>query len=142
MASASPAQRRNSATVRPARRAAAAPAPLRVVRPGERTHAVGATGTIVVLLAFVIMFTLAGLHAMAVQTQAQVDATRQDIAQMVEQRNRLTADLSWLDSPEGIEESARAAGLVQAGDFEMLGRVPAGELEPPQGDNPFAGVTS
>ena len=128
---------------RPGRKAAPKPAPrkadLRVVRAGDRARTVGAISSIVASFFFVVLFALAGLHAVVVQTQAELDGVNADITDLEEERIMRLADLAWADSAIGLETSALAAGLVPAADSAViLTPVPPGELTAPQFVDPFA----
>ena len=61
---------------RPARPSQPRPANLRVVHPDHRIRVVGMLGTSVVVALFAVLFVVAALHAVLVQTQAQIDAQR------------------------------------------------------------------
>ncbi len=124
-------------TARRAPRTSPRPAPLRVVRPDERARTVGAIGTIVAGFLFVVLLSLAGLHAIVVQTQAQLDAVNADIAALEDARVNAIAQRAWFDSPAGLAESATEAGLVPAADFEPLAPVAPGLLGPPEVADPF-----
>lgn len=129
-------------TARPARRPAGKAAPkkadLRVVRAEDRARTVGAISTIVASFFFVVLFALAGLHAVVVQTQAELDAVNADITSLEELRVMRQADLAWADSAVGLETTALAAGLVPAAETVILAPVPPGELTPPRFEDPFA----
>lgn len=113
---------------------------LRVVRANERVRAVGTLGTIAVAMFMVVLLVLAGLHAVLVQTQAQLDSLNAEISHLEVQRNEGIAKLAWHDSPDGLAEAAVAAGLVHATDLRVLGPVTEGRLSPPVGADPFGGV--
>lgn len=130
------------AVSRPDRRKAAAKAapkraPLRVVRPDERVRTVGAISTAVAGFFFVVLFALAGLHAVVVQTQAELDAVNAEIAEMEDARIHALADLAWVESAAGLAEAAAAAGYVPAADPENLPLVPPGQLDAPSAADPF-----
>ncbi|MEZ5244416.1 MAG: hypothetical protein R2707_04900 [Acidimicrobiales bacterium] len=132
---------------RPVRKSAPKPAPrnaeLRVVRAEDRARTVGAISSIVASFFFVVLFALAGLHAVVVQTQAELDGVNADIASLEEQRVMRLADLAWADSAVGLETTALAAGLVPAADSAIiLTPVAPGELSAPQYVDPFAPVGS
>ena len=95
-------------------------------------------GTVFVLLVFTSLIGVAGLHAVLVQTQAEIDAIHTENSALEVERNRLIASQAWHDSPEGLEELAAAAGLVLAADVVMLAPVPAGALAAPTTVDPFA----
>jgi len=126
------------ATARPARQAAPRRAPLSVVRPDDRARTVGIMGTVFVVLVFTSLIGVAGLHAVLVQTQAEIDSIHAENGELEVERNRLLASQAWHDSPEGLEELAAAAGLVLAADVVMLAPVPVGALAAPTTVDPFA----
>lgn len=128
------------AAARPARQAQPRPANLRVVRPDHRVRVVGALGTAVVVTFFAVLFVIAGLHAVLVQTQAQIDAQRAANAVVQAELDAVVADLAWSDSPEGLEQWARDAGLVQAPEVPTLVPMAPGALPPPASADPFAGA--
>jgi hypothetical protein len=133
---------RTARQVKPARRPAPKTAParadLRVVRPDERVRTVGTISTVVAAFFFVVLFALAGLHAVVVQTQAELDEVNADINALEELRVMRLADLAWADSAVGLETTALAAGLVPAGETVILTPVPPGALAPPGADDPFS----
>ncbi len=88
-----------------------------------------------------VLFLLAGLHAVLVQTQATLDSVEAQISTLELQRNEALATLAWHDSPDGLAEAAADAGLALATDVEMLTPVVFGALAPPPYPDPFAGVT-
>ncbi|MEQ8841276.1 MAG: hypothetical protein RIB98_09865 [Acidimicrobiales bacterium] len=129
------------ATARPSRRSTRAEpgkADLRIVRPEDRARTVGAISTIVACFFFVVLFALAGLHAVVVQTQAELDDINADITALEELRVERQADLAWAQSAVGLETTALAAGYVPAADTVILAPVPPGELTPPASFDPFA----
>lgn len=135
----SSAARGSSRTARkPAAKSAPKKAELRVVRSDERVRTVGAISSAVAAFFFVVLFALAGLHAIVVQTQAELDDVNADISELEELRVMRMADLAWADSAVGLETTALAAGLVPAGDTVILTPVPPGALTPPQFVDPFA----
>ena len=93
-------------SARSLRRSAPKPAPkptqLRVVRPDDRVRTVGAIGTAVAGFFFLVMFALAGLHAVVVQTQSELDDVNSDIAALEELRVNTLAERAWAESPECI----------------------------------------
>ena len=137
---AAPQTARRTATARPARQAQPRQANLRVVRPDHRIRVVGALGTAVVLTFFAVLFVVASLHAVLVQTQAQIDAQRAANAEIQASLDTVAADLARIDSPEGLEAWAIAAGLVQAPEVVILTPVAPGALAPPASADPFAGA--
>ncbi len=138
MAQTRPAPVRTAA--RPARQPSPRQAPLRVVRPDDRARTVGVMSTVFVMLIFTTLFAVAGLHAVLVQTQAEIDAIHTENSALEKERNSLLASQAWHDSPEGLEELALGAGLVPAGEVLMLAPVPIGALRAPESVDPFAGV--
>lgn len=128
--------------IRPARRPAAKPTPtradLRVVRADERARTVGTISTLVASFFFIVLFALAGLHAVVVQTQAELDEVNADINALEELKVMRLADLAWADSAVGLETTALAAGLVPAGETVILTPVAPGALAPPGTDDPFS----
>ncbi len=125
--------RPRSAPARPAPRRS----PLRIVRPDERVRTVGAIGTLVAAFFFVVLFALAGLHAVVVQTQAEIDTINADIVALEEARDAAIARRAWFGSPVGLAEAALAAGLVPAPEVVMLTHVAPGQLDPPATPDPF-----
>jgi hypothetical protein len=127
----------------PARRSAPKAAPerarLRVVRPDDRVRTVGAISTAVAGFFFVVMFALAGLHAVVVQTQAVLDEVNADISALEETRINTLAEQARASSAVGISAAAQAAGYVPAPEVVNLVAVPPGRLAPPIGSDPFAG---
>lgn len=136
---ASPASAR--AAARPSRHGNTKLAPkradLKVVHSVERVRTVGAISSIVASFFFVVLFALAGLHAVVVQTQADLDAVNADITALEELRVARQADLAWADSAVGLEVTALAAGLVPAGNTVILAPLPPGALDPPASIDPF-----
>lgn len=140
MATVTPASRRLAVAAQP--RPAAKPqprrAPLRVVRPDPRSRALGRMSTLVLVGLFAILFAIAGLHAVLVQTQAHLDAQRAENLVVAEQIDALEAQLAWIESPAGIEEWAEAIGLVRAPGYAVLSPVADGALAAPSVADPFA----
>ena len=132
--------RRTAAAPRPARQAQPRRADLRVVRPDHRVLVVGALGTAVVVTFFAVLFVVAGLHAVLVQTQAKIDAQRSANAEIQVQLDEVTADLAWIDTPEDLEQWARTNGLIEAPEVVSLMPVAPGALPAPTSANPFAGA--
>ena len=93
-------------------------------------------GTMIAVCIFVGFLILAGLHAVLVQNQAELDDLITGNQKRQEQINQLLADIAYLDSPEGAAEQAAAAGLVPAAEVVTLGPVSPGVLLPP-GPDPF-----
>ncbi|RMH70981.1 MAG: hypothetical protein D6683_14840, partial [Actinomyces sp.] len=71
-------------------------------------------GTVLAVVVFCTLFGLAALHALQVQTQARIDALETANAERSERLDELGVRLAHLDSPVGVAEAARAAGLVPA----------------------------
>jgi len=116
-------------------------ADLRVVRANEHVRTASALGTIIVSIMMAVLLMLAGLHAILVQTQAQLDSIDTEIAQLAVRRNEGLAELAWHDSPKGLAAAAAAAGLVHATDRASLAPVAEGALAPPSEVNPFGGAS-
>ena len=141
MATVTPASRRLAAVAaqpRPAARPEPRRAPLRVVRPDPRSRALGRMSTLVLIGLFAILFAVAGLHAVLVQTQARLDAQRAANLVVVEEIDTLDAQLAWIESPAGVEEWAREAGLVRPPGHLVISIPPEGRLAPPTVTDPFA----
>ena len=96
-------------------------------------------GTSVVVALFAVLFVVAALHAVLVQTQAQIDAQRAANAAVQAELAAVTADLARVDSPEGLEQWAIDAGLVLAPEVVILSPVVPGTLAPPISGDPFSG---
>ena len=79
---------------------------------------------------------LAGLHAVLVQNQAQLDEVIAENVMRREKIDSLLADIAYIDSPQGIQEQADALGLEPATQVATLIPVKFGELPPP-GVDPF-----
>ncbi len=140
MAATTPARRQ--AAARPARQAQPRRADLRVVRPDHRVAVVGALGTAVIITFFGVLFAIAGLHAVLVQTQAEIDAQRAANAEVQEELDEVVAALAWIDTPEGLEQWARRSGLIQAPEVVSLAPLPVGALPAPDAGDPFAATPS
>ncbi|MDG2027379.1 MAG: hypothetical protein P8J50_09735 [Acidimicrobiales bacterium] len=119
------------------RKAAAAQPRLRVVRHDERVRTVGTISTMVAAFFFVVMLALAGLHAIVVQTQADLDGVNDQIADLETGRVHALAELAWAESAAGLSEVAAAAGYVPAADHEHLALVAPAALEAPVTVDPF-----
>ena len=130
-------------SARPLRRSApkpaAKPTQLRVVRSDDRVRTVGAISSAVAGFFFLVMFALAGLHAVVVQTQSELDDVNSDIAALEELRVNTLAERAWAESPVGLAAIATAAGYVQAAEVVNLTLVAPGRLAPPVSADPFAG---
>ena len=142
---ASTASRRAAATARPAPRTAPQRANLKVApapsaaRPDDRVWPAMA---IVTLIAIGIAFVVAGLFAGDIQTQADIDQIKREIAELREERIAALAERAWHDSPEGLAETAANAGLVPAAEIALLAPPPPGFLEPPDSADPFTPLSA
>ena len=110
---------------------------LRVVRPEEAVRGIGRFGSILGAVVFVGMLAIAALHAVLVQTQAEIDSQRTANAVLQAQVDQSVVTLAWIDSPEGLESWARDNGLVVAEETRPLAPVNPGELPAPLSANPF-----
>jgi hypothetical protein len=115
-------------------------AELRVVRGDERVRAVGTIGSMVAGFFFLVLFVLAGLHAVVVQTQAELDAVDAHIVELEERRDEAEEARARADSPEGLSAVAAELGLVPAPEVVFLTPVAPGGLTAPATDDPFAGA--
>ncbi|MEM7141484.1 MAG: hypothetical protein AAF548_10675 [Actinomycetota bacterium] len=115
----------------------AAARPLRVVRPDERARTVGTISSMVAGFFFVVMFALAGLHAVVVQTQAELDAVNDEIAELEDDRVHALAELARAESGAGLAEVAAAAGYVPGADPVNIALVAPGILDAPETVDPF-----
>ncbi len=131
-------QPRRQAAARPARQPQPRRADLRIVRPDHRVAVVGTLGSAVAITIFVVLFVIAGLHAVLVQTQAQIDAQRAANAQVQEELDDVVAALAWIDTPEGLEHWALTSGLIEAPEVVSLTPIAPGALPAPSSANPFA----
>lgn len=93
--------------------------------------------TIVTSLAVAIAFVVAGLFASDIQTQAEIDDIKREIVELRETRIQVLAQRAWLDSPEGLAETATGAGLVPASEVALLAPLAPGLLAPPNEIDPF-----
>jgi|DEB0MinimDraft_10_1074344.scaffolds.fasta_scaffold00077_32 hypothetical protein len=124
------------------RRVTTAPNPrLRVVGADDTISSIGRIGSLIGAIAFVGLLGIAALHAVLVQTQAEIDAQRSENAVLQEQVDQSVVTLAWIDSPEGLETWARDHGLVVAEETRPLAPVNEGALPAPASANPF-GPTS
>ena len=89
-----------------------------------------------------MLFAIAGLHAVLVQTQARIDAQRAANADVQAELDEVVATLAWIDTPEGLEQWARRSGLIQAPEVVSLAPLPAGALPAPGAGDPFAAVST
>lgn len=125
-----------STTARRAARPATPARPLRVVKPTRTSRSVGALGTFVALALFATLLALAALHAALVQTQAGLDELVTENAARRERVDELLAEIAHLDSPAGVAEQARSAGLVAVPEIGSIAPIRPGALAPP-GPDPF-----
>lgn len=121
-------------------RAPRRPAELRVVRGDERVRTVGTISSMVAGFFFLVLFVLAGLHAVVVQTQAELDAIDARIVELEERRDEAEEARARADSPEGLPVVAAELGLVPAPEVVFLTPVAPGELGAPSAPDPFAGA--
>lgn len=129
-----------------ARIAAAAPAPipkpkpkpakLKAVPEAQPRRSVGSFGTFAALLLFLALLGLAGLHAVLVQNQAELDDLVSANHARQHRVDELTGQMAILDSPAGVADQAVGAGLVLAPEVVTLSPVAAGVLGLP-GPDPF-----
>lgn len=129
---------RRQPAARPARQAQQRRADLRVVGPDRRVIVVGTFGSAVIILFFAVLFAIAGLHAVLVQTQAKIDAQRSANADIQEQLDDVVSRLAWIDTPEGLEHWARTSGLIEAPEVVSIAPIPIGALSAPAVADPFA----
>lgn len=105
--------------------------------PGSARRSIGGISTLVASGLFAVCLALAALHAVLVENQASLD----DLIELNEQRyeriDELQAEIAYLDSPEGLAEQARSAGLVPAADLAVLTPVGPDRLPSPDAD-PFS----
>lgn len=85
---------------------------------------------------FAVCLALALLHVVLVEKQAQLDDLIDGNRQRRERVDKLQAEIAELDSPEGLVEQARAAGLVPAAELVVLVPVES-SLLPPPAEDPF-----
>ena len=86
---------------------------------------------------FIGCLSLAILHAVLVQNQAQLDKLILDNQTRQDELNRIRAEIAYLDSPEGVEDHAIETGLVLAAEVVTLIQISPGLLQPPSLD-PFS----
>lgn len=96
----------------------------------------GSFGTFAALLLFLALLGLAGLHAVLVQNQAELDDLVSANRARQERVDDLQGRIAILDSPAGVGEQAVGAGLVLAPEVVTLSPVAAGILGLP-GPDPF-----
>ena len=105
--------------------------------PSRTRRSIGGIGTLVALGLFAVCLALAALHAVLVENQAALDDLIEQNEQRYEKIDELQAEIAYLDSPEGLAEQARAAGLVPSAELAVLTPVGPDRLPPP-GTDPFA----
>ncbi len=104
--------------------------------PAGARRSIGGIGTLVALGLFAVCLALAALHAVLVENQASLDDLLRQNEQRYEQIDKLQAEIAYLDSPEGLAEQARSAGLVPSAEIAVLTPVGPDQLPPPDAD-PF-----
>ena len=110
---------------------------LRVAAPPVRTRrSIADVGTLLAFGLFVLCLGLAALHAVLVENQAELDELSEQNGIRRQRIDQLQAEIADLDSPEGLERHARAAGLVAAAEIVTLVPVSPDRLLPP-GVDPF-----
>lgn len=110
---------------------------LKVARaPRAARRSLGGIGTMAALGLFAVCLALAALHAVLVENQATLDELLKHNEQRYEQIEGLQAEIAYLDSPEGLADQAREAGLVPAADLAVLTPLGPNQLAPP-GADPF-----
>ena len=92
--------------------------------------------TLAALGMFAVCLALAALHAVLVENQASLDDLIEHNEQSYERIDKLQAEIAYLDSPEGLADQAKTAGLVPAADLAVLTPVGPDRLAPPDAD-PF-----
>ena len=121
----------------PAKSAPSKPAArLKVVPEARSRRSASSFGTFAALLLFMALLGLAGLHAVLVQNQAELDDLVSANRARQERVDDLQGRIAILDSPAGVAEQAVGAGLVLAPEVVTLSPVAAGVLGLP-GPDPF-----
>ena len=103
-------------------RAAEAP-PARLARMGEVLRSgnlLGRVGTLTAIALFVAVFGIVVFQALLVQGQARLDHLDAQIANEQQTSKQLELRIAQLDSPARIVTSARALGMIDAGDVVYL----------------------
>jgi len=126
-----------AARSRPVAQPKARRASLRVVSPPARSGAL-VPMSVVMGGVFTVLFAIAAVQAVLVQTQARIDAQTAANLAIVEQIDALDAQLAWIESPAGIEAWAKETGLVRAPGYIILSPVGEGALAAPVVADPFA----
>lgn len=85
--------------------------PLHVVR--RRRSRTRVVSSMAVAAIFTLLFVVAGLQAVLVQGQLELDAQARELEELEEQRDRLAIEVTTLEAPARIEETARDLGLVR-----------------------------
>lgn len=111
-------------------------AKLKAVPEAQPRRSAGSFGTFAALLLFLALLGLAGLHAVLVQNQAELDDLVSANHARQHRVDELTGRLAILDSPAGVADQAVGAGLVLAPEVVTLSPVAAGVLGLP-GPDPF-----
>jgi len=115
-----------------------APKPnLRVVAPTRRGANLRLFGVTLFFVVFVALFSMAALHAVRVQTQAEIDSQRVENLAAAAELELAVAQLAWIDSPEGLEQWANERGLVEAPQVISLAPLLEGALGAPTSTDPF-----
>ena len=112
------------------------PAKLKAVPEAQPRRSAGSFGTFAALLLFLALLGLAGLHAVLVQNQAELDDLVSANHARQHRVDELTGRLAILDSPSGVADQAVGAGLVLAPEVVTLSPVAVGVLGLP-GPDPF-----
>ena len=105
--------------------------------PAATRRSISDVGTLLALGMFAVCLALAALHAVLVENQASLDDLIEHNQQRRERIDQLQAEISYLDSPEGLADHARSVGLVPAAELVVLTPVGPGLLAPPATD-PFS----
>ncbi len=105
--------------------------------PATARRSITDVGTLLALGMFAVCLALAALHAVLVENQASLDDLIERNQLSRERIDQLQAEIAFLDSPEGLAEHARSAGLVPAAELVLLTPVGPGQLQPPVTD-PFS----
>ncbi len=112
------------------------PAKLKAVPKARPRRSVGSFATFAALVLFLALLGLAGLHAVLVQNQAELDDLVSANRARGERVDELLGRIAILDSPAGVADQAVRAGLVLAPEVVTLSPVAAGVLGP-SGPDPF-----
>jgi hypothetical protein len=107
----------------PARLRPAAAPPDRLARVGavlRSGNLIGRVGTLTAIALFVAVFGVVVFQALLVQGQARLDHLNAQITNEQQTSKQLELRLAQLDSPSRIVTSARALGMIDAGDVVYL----------------------